>query len=102
MKRFVIAELSVVPVGTGSTGLSKYIAAALREVKRAGVKYKLGPTSTVFEADIDRALKIAKAAHQAVIDAGVNRVITTLRVDERLDTPKSMEERVRRVLTKVR
>ena len=102
MKRFVVAELSVVPVGTGKTGLSDYIAVALREVKQAGVKYQLCPTCTVFEADLDTALKIAKAAHQAVIDSGAKRVITTLRIDERLDTQRTMEERVKRVTEKTR
>lgn len=102
MKRFVVAELSVVPIGTSSTGLSKYIAAALREVKRAGVRYKLGPTCTAFEADLDTALKIAKAAHRAVIDSGATRVITTLKLDERLDTPRTMEERIKRVAARAK
>jgi uncharacterized protein (TIGR00106 family) len=102
LKRFVVAELSVVPVGTGKTGLSDYIAAALREVKRAGVKYQLCPACTVFESDLDTALKIAKAAHQAVIDSGAKRVITSLRMDERLDIQRTMEERVRRVAEKAR
>jgi uncharacterized protein (TIGR00106 family) len=102
VKRLVVAELSVVPVGTGKTGLSDYIAAALREVKQAGVKYQLCPTCTVFEADLDTALKIAKAAHQAVIDSGAKRVITTLRIDERLNTQRTMEERVRRVAEKAK
>ena len=102
VKRFVVAELSVVPVGTGKTGLSGYIAAALREVKRAGVKYQLCPTCTVFEAELDKALKIAKAAHQAVIDSGAKRVITTLRIDDRLDIQRTMEERVKRVAEKTK
>lgn len=102
MKRFVVAELSVVPIGTPSTGLSDYISAALREVKRAGVKYQLCPTCTVFEAELEAALKIAKAAHQAVIDSGAKRVITTLRIDERLDTPRTLEERVEQVAAKAK
>jgi uncharacterized protein (TIGR00106 family) len=102
LKRFVVAELSVVPVGTAKTGLSDYIAAALREIKRAGVKYQLCPACTVFEADLDTALKIAKAAHQAVIDSGAKRVITTLRVDERLDVQRTMEERVELVAKKAK
>ena len=101
MKRFVVAELSVIPIGTSSTGLSDYIVAALHEVKRTGVKYKLGPTCTAFEADLDTALSVAKAAHRAVIDSGAKRVITTLKIDERLDTPRTMEERVKRVAEKV-
>ncbi len=102
MKRFVVAELSVVPIGTSGTSLSDYIAAALREVKRAGVRYRLCPTSTVFEADLETALEVAKAAHRAVIDAGAKRVITTLRIDERLDELRTMEERIERVAAKAK
>ncbi len=102
MKRFVVAELSVVPVGTSSTGLSDYVAAALREIKRAGVNYQLCPTSTVFEADLETALEVAKAAHRAVIGAGAKRVITTLRIDERLDEPRTMGERIERVAAKAK
>jgi len=42
-----------------------------------------------------------KAAHRAVIAAGARRVLTTLRVDERLDRPRTMEERVERVKAKI-
>lgn len=100
MKQFVVAELSVIPIGTSSTGLSDFVAVALREIKKTGVKYQLCPTSTVFEADLETALAIAKAAHRAVIEAGAKRVITTLRVDERLDRPRTMKERVEQVIAK--
>ena len=102
MKRFVVAELSVVPIGTSSTSLSDFIATALREVKRAGVEYHLCPTSTVFEADLETALEITKAAHRAVIKAGAKRVVTTLRIDERLDELRTLEERIKRVEAKAK
>jgi uncharacterized protein YqgV (UPF0045/DUF77 family) len=34
--------------------------------------------------------------------AGAKRVLTTLRVDERLGRPRTMEERVERVMAKVK
>jgi uncharacterized protein (TIGR00106 family) len=103
MVKLLIAELSVVPIGTSSTGLSDYISRAVQAVKDAGVKYQLHSMGTIFEvSDIEKALKIAKAAHEAVIKTGARRVLTTLRIDERLDQPRSMEERVRRVASKVK
>jgi uncharacterized protein (TIGR00106 family) len=73
------------------------------EIKKAGVKYQLHPMGTVFEApDLETAFRVMKAAHQAVIKAGAKRVLTTLRVDERLDWPRTMEERVKRVEEKIR
>lgn len=103
MAKLLIAELVTLPVGTGETGLSDYISLAVQVVKDAGVKYQLHPMGTVFEAPaLETAFRITKAAHEAVIRAGGKRVLTTLRIDDRLDRPRSMEERVRRVAAKVR
>ena len=101
--KLIIAELVVTPVGTTKTGLSAYIAKAVKEVKKAGIKYQLHPMGTVFEvADLKTAFRITKAAHQAVVEAGAKRVLTTLRIDERLDRPRTMEERVQRVMAKAK
>jgi len=51
---------------------------------------------------LETVLEIAKAAHRAVIDAGAKRVVTTLRIDERLDELRTMEERIERVAAKVK
>ena len=103
MEKLIVAEIVVTPIGTTKTGLSDYIAKAVDEVKKAGVKYQLHPMGTVFEApELETAFKITKACHQAVIKAGAKRVLTTLRLDERLDQPRTMEERVKRVMAKVK
>ena len=103
MAKLLIAELSVVPIGTFGTGLSDYISKAVQAVKDAGVKYQLHSMGTIFEvSDIEKAFKIAKSAHEAVIKAGAKRVLTTLRIEERLDQPRSMDERVQRVASKVK
>ena len=98
MARLVVAELSVLPLGTAKTGLSDYIAAAVKEVRRKEVKHQLHAMGTVFEASsVEEAFGVAQAAHEAVIAAGAKRVVTTLRIDDRLDLPKTMGERVRSV-----
>ena len=103
MEKLIVAEIVVTPIGTTKTGLSDYIAKAVDEIKKAGVKYQLHPMGTVFEAaDLETACRVMKAAHQAVIKAGAKRVLTTLRVDERLDQPRTMKERVERVTAKVK
>lgn len=103
MAKLIVAELTVTPLGTAETGLSDYVAKAVEEVKKAGVKYQLHPMGTVFEApDLETAFKVTKAAHRAVIEAGAKRVLTTLRIDERLDQPRTMEERVERVVAEIK
>jgi uncharacterized protein YqgV (UPF0045/DUF77 family) len=41
--KLIIAEFVVTPLGTAETGLSDYVAKAVGEVKRVGVKYQLHP-----------------------------------------------------------
>jgi len=102
MVKLIVAEIVVTPLGTSKTGLSDYIAKAVEEVKKAGLKYQLYPMGTVFEApDLETACRVMRAAHRAVIEAGAKRVLTTLRVDERIDQPRTMEERVERVKAKI-
>jgi len=102
MVKLIVAEIVVTPLGTSKTGLSDYIARAVEEVKKAGLKYQLHPMGTVFEApDLETACRVMRAAHRAVIEAGAKRVLTTLRVDERLDKPQTMKERVKRVNAKI-
>jgi uncharacterized protein (TIGR00106 family) len=102
MKKIIVAEIAVTPLGTSKTGLSDYIARAVEEVKKAGLKYQLHPMGTVFEApDLETACRVMRAAHRAVIEAGAKRVLTTMRVDERIDQPRNMEERVERVKAKI-
>lgn len=94
----IVAELTVIPIGTASTGLSSYVSRAVEAIKAAGVKHQVHPAGTVFEApDLDTAFRVARRAHRAVLDAGAKRVVTTLTIDERTDKPVGLEERVRRV-----
>ena len=49
-----IAQVSVAPVGTGTTSLSEYVALALKVLDaQTSVKYRLTPMGTVLEGDLD-------------------------------------------------
>jgi len=99
----IIVEFSVVPLGTGSTSVSKYVTVACKEVEKSGVHYTITPMGTVFEADtIGKAFEVVKKAHEAVIRAGVARVVTTIKVDDRRDEERRMEDKVKAVKVKSR
>ncbi|MHA1609316.1 MAG: MTH1187 family thiamine-binding protein [Candidatus Njordarchaeales archaeon] len=85
MARF-IAEFSILPVGTGDTSLSKYVAQALRALKEEGISYTLTPMCTIIESDsIEEIFKAVRIAHEVVIKMGVKRVIIRINIDDRLD-----------------
>lgn len=91
-------EISVVPVGTGSPSVSAHVALAVEELKKSsGVKWKLTPMGTVIEGELEQLLALAQRMHRAVFAAGVKRVVTTIKIDDRIDRPLSMKGKVRAV-----
>lgn len=95
MSTKIIAELITYPVGEG-TSLSKFVkhAAALID-KYPGIRVIHHPMGTVIEADdLDQVLDVTKLAHNEIFKAGAARVITQLRIDDRKDKPRKMEDKV--------
>ncbi len=98
MKGMVIAELSVVPIGTGEAGLSQYVAACLDVLaQRKEISYQLTPMGTVLQGPIEVVLDVAAKMHEAPFGLGVKRVVTTIKIDERRDKSATMAGKVESV-----
>ncbi|HEX6067383.1 MAG TPA: MTH1187 family thiamine-binding protein [Nitrososphaera sp.] len=96
----VHAEISVIPIsGKGRTGMSKEVAAAFDAIRKTrGVRATLTALGTQLEArDVDSALRAVKAAHVAVRKTGAARIISSVRIDERLDSDQTLEDKIRSV-----
>jgi uncharacterized protein (TIGR00106 family) len=89
------AELTIIPIGTAETSLSRYVAAAVAALDETGVKYELGGMGTLLEAeDSGELFSAINAAREAVFREGVERVVTSIKIDERRDQDKTMEDKV--------
>jgi uncharacterized protein (TIGR00106 family) len=95
----VVAEISIFPLGTGSTSVSEYISAAVKELESSGLKCELGAMGTTVEAEtIEEVYSAVARAQAAVFDLGAGRAYTVLKVDERRDVEgRSTEDMVRDV-----
>lgn len=91
----VIAELVVSCLGEG-TSISKYVKHAVSAIEGIeGIRLLHHPMGTVIEADsIEKILEVTKRAHEAMFEAGCKRVITTLKIDDRRDKKRKMEDKV--------
>jgi uncharacterized protein (TIGR00106 family) len=92
-----------VPIGTGSTGISKEVAAAFDAIRKTkDIKTtKLTAMGTQVEANDMRAiLNAIEAAHRAVKLTGAKRIISSIRIAERLDASKTLEDAVGSVTEK--
>ena len=94
----VIAEFSIHPIGEG-TSVSRYVRAALAELRSArGLRLQVTPMATVIEGQsLSDILAAVEAAHEALFRQGAKRVDFTLRVDDRRDKERRMEDKVRAV-----
>jgi len=92
-----VAEISVLPLGTGSPSLSDYVAKAVEVLRKRGLKYQVTAMGTLVEGELGEILEAVREMHEAVLEAGAQRVITTLKVDERRDKPLSLEGKVEAV-----
>ncbi len=98
----VVAEVTVVPLGTASPSLSAYVAAvegALKGFPR--LKTMLTPMSTILEGEMDVVWEAVKAMHEVPFGIGALRVSTTLRIDDRRDKPVSMKGKLAAVRRKL-
>jgi len=97
----VIADLSIVPIGAG-TSLSRYVAACEKILAEAGLKTRLHAYGTNVEGEWDEVFAALKRCHQVLHEMGVPRVSTNLRCGTRIDRQQSMEDKTASVESKLR
>jgi len=97
-----ILEISVVPIGTGDTSLSTYVADCLRVLKKEKVRFELSSMGTNIEGDLKDLFKIALMMHQVPFKKGAKRVATTMKIDDRRDKKGTLEGKKKAVQRKLR
>ena len=91
----VIAEISVVPLGTKTTSVSQYVARAVKVLEQEkDIKYEMTAMGTIIEGDLDKILAAVKKMHERTFGEGVVRVVTTIKIDDRRDKAQGMKEKV--------
>jgi uncharacterized protein (TIGR00106 family) len=96
-----VAEISVVPIGTGSTSLSDYVAQAIKLVVKSGLQYELTAMGTNIQGTLTEILSLTHEIHEAMIKMGAQRVLTTLKIDDRRDKELTLKGKVEAVRKKI-
>lgn len=97
----VCADVTIVPIGTGNTSISSYVAACERLVKEfPDINFRINPMSTTLEGEIDRVLELIRRMHEAPFTQGAYRVSTSIRIDDRRDHRNTMENKIETVREK--
>ena len=97
-----VCSVSVVPVGTGSTSVSPYVARCHEILAgRQGIKYRLTPMSTVIEGDLEIVLATVARFYEVPFEKGAMRVLTTIMIDDRRDRELTMDGKISSVEEKL-
>jgi len=97
-----IIQVSVIPIGTRVPSISEYVTDAVRVLKEEmDVKFDLTSMGTIIEGDLEKVLSLAKKMHEAIFSPEVQRVVTTISIDDRRDKPQTMDGKVSSVKEKL-
>ncbi|PZE19293.1 MTH1187 family thiamine-binding protein [Paenibacillus xerothermodurans] len=98
-----IVELTIIPVGTGSTSVSQYVADIQRTLKDTPepIQYQMTPMSTIIEGDLEDLLIVLRRLHEVPFHNGAQRVSTSIKIDDRRDQISSMQQKLQSVEDKL-
>lgn len=97
-----LIKVSIIPLGTGATSISQYIARAVAVLQgEKDIKYELTAMGTIIEGDLDRLLTLARRMHERAFDAGAMRAVTIIEIDDRRDKAATMMSKVASVKKKL-
>jgi uncharacterized protein (TIGR00106 family) len=102
MMPHVIAQVTVVPLGTATPSLSAYVAGVEKVLaKYTNIKTLLTPMATILEGDLDEILTAVRQMHETPFINGAQRVSTRISIDDRRDKQLSMEGKIKAVKEKL-
>ncbi|HET8856722.1 MAG TPA: MTH1187 family thiamine-binding protein [Nitrososphaeraceae archaeon] len=98
------AEISIIPITTnGDTSMSKEIALVYNAISQIqGLKTILTAMGTQIESNnLDNILQAIKISHLTLRNIGIERIISSIRIDERLGKNNTLERKVNSVKDKI-
>ncbi|MCR6110459.1 MTH1187 family thiamine-binding protein [Bacillus sp. A301a_S52] len=98
-----IADVTIMPLGAGTTSVSDVVAEVHRLLKRSElpINYQLTPMSTILEGEVDDLYAILKQIQEVPFSLGHKRIAMNIRIDDRRDKMSSMKSKVAMVNKKL-
>lgn len=96
-----IVQFSVVPLGTGSTSISSYVAQVHKVLQQSDVKHSLTPMGTVLEGPLPLLMEVIQKCHEVPFENGAQRVMTLINIDDRRDKQATAAGKVKSVEDKL-
>jgi len=90
-----LADVTIIPLGTGTPSVSKYVAATIKALQRGkDIKYEITAMGTTIEGEVGEILAVIREMHEETFTQGVARVVTVIKIDDRRDKELSIGSKV--------
>ncbi len=96
-----IATINVIPLGTATPSVGSYVADCVKVLKDAGANFKMNAMGTVIDGDLDDILMLVKKMHLVPFEKGVQRVVTTVSIDDRRDKKVTSSEKLESLMKRL-
>lgn len=96
-----IVEFTIVPLGTGDTSISAYVADCHKVLRASKLNYELTAMGTIVEGELDEIMAVIMRMHEVPFANKAKRVSTTIKIDDRRDKTASMNKKVEAVTDKL-
>jgi len=90
-------EITIVPLGTNSPSLSRYVKVSYQVIKESGLKFQLTPMGTCIIGDFKDVFSLIERIHEKFAKMGIDRISTHIKIDDRRDKEITFESKVRAV-----
>ena len=98
-----ILEVSIVPIGTGGTSVSVYVAECVKILKdEKKIKHELTSMGSNLEGNLKDLMRVVMKMHEVPFHKGAKRVSTAIRIDDRRDKKGTMEGKKKAVEAKLK
>jgi len=89
-----IMQLTIIPLGTQTPSVGRYVADIEQALQREGVPHTLTDMGTIIEGDPQELLALAAQLHGLPFAHGVQRVVTQIVLDERRDKDVKLGDKI--------
>ncbi|ODV98288.1 hypothetical protein PACTADRAFT_773 [Pachysolen tannophilus NRRL Y-2460] len=89
-----IADVCLIPIGTGSPSVSNYVAQVENLIRKSNLKSTLHSAGTTIEGPWNEVMDLVGQAHELCHEMGVLRVQSDIRVGSRIDKKQTAADKV--------
>ena len=94
-------QITIVPVGTGSTSVGDFVADIERYLQGKGVEHTLHDMGTIVTGTPGELFKLAEEMHSLPFTKGAQRVVTSITLDDRRDIDRGLGDKQQAITSRL-